>query len=136
MNELKKYNKKSSIIHPFLFAILPIVFLYSENIHLLSPTEIILPSIIVVGLSIIAYFSVGFILKNKNKAALIITLFVIVFFSYGHIYNIINASDLENIEIFKHRYLLIPFFGSLVFGTIGVLSLNHHDLSLKLFLKY
>ena len=122
MNELKKYNKKSSIIHPFLFAILPIVFLYSENIHLLSPTEIILPSIIVVGLSIIAYFSVGFILKNKNKAALIITLFVIVFFSYGHIYNIINASDLENIEIFKHRYLLIPSFGLLVFGIIYFLK--------------
>ena len=43
MNELKKYNKKSSIIHPFLFAIFPIMFLYSENIHLLPSTEIILP---------------------------------------------------------------------------------------------
>ena len=122
MNELKKYNKKSSIIHPFLFAIFPIMFLYSENIHLLPSTEIILPLIIVVGLSIIAYFSIGFILKNKNKAALIITLFLIIFFSYGHIYNIINTSDLENFEIFKHRYLLIPFFGSLVFGIIYFLK--------------
>ena len=109
---------KLNIIHPFLFAIFPIMFLYSENIHLLPFTEIILPSIIVVGLSIIAYFSMCFILKNKIKAAFIVTLFLIIFFSYGHIYNLINASELDNFEISRHRYLLIPFFGLLAFGII------------------
>ena len=109
---------KLNIIHPFLFAIFPIMFLYSENIHLLPFTEIILPSIIVVGLSIIAYFSMCFILKNKIKAAFIVTLFLIIFFSFGHIYNLINASVLDDFEISRHRYLLIPFFGLLAFGII------------------
>ena len=100
---------KLNNIHPFLFAIFPVMFLYSENIHLLPITEIILPSVIVVGLSTIAYFSMSFILKNKIKAAFLVTLFLIIFFSYGHIYNIINAADLDNFDISRHRYLLIIF---------------------------
>ena len=32
---------KLNNIHPFLFAIFPVMFLYSENIHLLPITEII-----------------------------------------------------------------------------------------------
>ena len=67
---------KLNNIHPFLFAIFPVMFLYSENIHLLPITEIILPSVIVVGLSTIAYFSMSFILKNKIKAAFLVTLFL------------------------------------------------------------
>ena len=122
MNELNKYDKKSSIIHPILFAIFPIILIYSENIHLLPSTEIIFPLITVVGLSVLAYFSIGFILKNKNKAALIITLFLVIFFSYGHIYNLINAAELGDFEISRHRYLLIPFCGSLVFGIIYFLK--------------
>lgn len=113
---------KLNSIHPFLFAIFPVMFLYSENIHLLPITEIILPSIIVVGLSTIAYFSMSFILKNKIKAAFLVTLFLIIFFSYGHIYNIINAADLDNFDISRHRYLLIIFSVSLIFGIIYFLK--------------
>ena len=113
---------KLNNIHPFLFAIFPVMFLYSENIHLLPITEIILPSVIVVGLSTIAYFSMSFILKNKIKAAFLVTLFLIIFFSYGHIYNIINAADLDNFDISRHRYLLIIFSASLIFGIIYFLK--------------
>ena len=54
-----------------------------------------------------------FILKNKIKAAFIVTLFLIIFFSYGHIYNLINASELDNFEMtidytgYKHYYPIL-----------------------------
>lgn len=115
-------KQKSFIIHPILFSIFPIIFIFSENIHLLPITEIFFPIIFMVSLTILTLFLIGKKMQNKNKLALIISLLIIIFFSYGHFYNILNDSEFESSEISRHRYLLIPFFGVSVLGTIYFLK--------------
>ena len=51
MSELKTRKKIAFIIHPILFSIFPVIFIFSENIHLLPVTEIFLPLVIVVGIN-------------------------------------------------------------------------------------
>jgi len=75
-----------------------------------------------VSLTILTLFLIGKKMQNKNKLALIISLLIIIFFSYGHFYNILNDSEFESSEISRHRYLLIPFFGVSVLGTIYFLK--------------
>ncbi|MBL76917.1 MAG: hypothetical protein CL763_08360 [Chloroflexi bacterium] len=122
MSNLTKQNTKSFIIHPILFSIYPIIFIFSQNIHLLPVTEIFLPIAIMLSLTGFTIFILGKKINNKNKIALVISLLVIVFFSYGHVYNILNDSEFENSEISRHRYLLIPFAITAVLGTIYFLK--------------
>ena len=106
---------KLSTIHPFLFAIFPIMLLYSQNIHLLPIEEIIIPILLVVGLSTISWITLNYFLRNLLKAGLIVSLFLVVFFSYGHVYNILDDVSFFGFDIGRHIFLLIPFFCSISF---------------------
>ena len=107
MNELKTKSKK---IHPLLVAIFPILIIYSQNIGRVEIGELFLPVIIIVGLTIGLYYFLKSILKNENKSAIIVTLILIVLFSYGHIYYLLNDVMIDEFDIGKNRYL-IPAFG-------------------------
>tara|TARA_B100000686_G_scaffold82765_1_gene89412 strand:- start:1805 stop:3409 length:1605 start_codon:yes stop_codon:yes gene_type:complete len=115
MNQLESKNKFSFIIHPILFSVFPIIFIFSENIHLLPFTEIIFPSLIMIVITSILLFIISKKITNKNRIALVISLLVILFFSYGHFFNVLNDS-LDGSDIVRHRYILIPF---LIVGVIG-----------------
>jgi len=85
---------KSTIIHPILFSIFPILFLFSINQNEMDFQDIVLPSIIYVSIAFVIWIFLGFILKNRKKSALIVTLGVILFFSYGHILNLVQEIPL------------------------------------------
>jgi len=113
---------KLSTIHPFLFAIFPIILLYSQNIHLLPIEEIIIPILLVVGLSTISWIILNYFLKNTLKAGLIVSLFLVTFFSYGHVYNILNEISFLGFDIGRHMFVLVPFFVVLILGIIYLLK--------------
>ena len=114
--------KIPKLFHPLLFSFFPTFYVYSQNIHVLIPTELLLPLLVISGGTIVGFFILEKILKNKIKAALIITLFLVLFFSYGHIYNILNVISPENFDLGKHRYLLIPFSVIFISGIIYFLK--------------
>ncbi len=82
--------KKTIIIHPLFFAVYPILFLYAHNIGYVLLNEVLVLAAITVVFSIFFFFFLKFILKSKEKAGLIISLFLLLFFSYGHFANIIG----------------------------------------------
>jgi len=55
------------VIHPFLFAIYPILFLFASNIDIVSPEEIVLPILITLLVAVSLWISLSFILKNQYK---------------------------------------------------------------------
>ena len=124
MSELKTRKKIAFIIHPILFSIFPVIFIFSENIHLLPITEIFLPLVIIVGITVLVLFLTKNKIEYRNKVALIISLIIILFFTYGYFYDIINAAQLENSEISRHRYLLMPYFGLGIVGVIFFIKSN------------
>ena len=110
------------LFHPLLFSFFPTFYVYSQNIHILIPTELLLPLLVISGGTVVGFFILGKILKNKIKAAIIITLFLVLFFSYGHVYNVLNDISPENLDLGKHRYLLIPFSVIFVSGIVYFLK--------------
>lgn len=100
--------KKAIIIYPFLFALFPVLFLYSYNKEQLSFNEVFLPSAIILGFTIVAMLILWLILKkNGKKSGIITTIFLILFFSYGRVYEAIKTWKIGNILIGRHRYLMI-----------------------------
>ena len=96
-------------IHVVFLAIFPVIFLFSENMHEFVPTDIIVPSLIIIPISLIAFFILKLILKDSNKAALIVSIGLVLFFTYGHFYNIIKGFTILDENIGRHRYIIIPF---------------------------
>lgn len=82
--------KKTYIIHPVIFAILPVFILFAHNLGEIPATQILLPTIILSITSIILLILTGFLLKNYRLAALILSPIIILFLSYGSIYNYIS----------------------------------------------
>ena len=79
--------KKSLVIHPFFLAIFPPLFLLSHNIEQTTTEDIniILIAIAITTCSALLFWSLlSFILKDKKKAALVVSLSLLLFFSYGH----------------------------------------------------
>ena len=113
---LKNY-KKFNIIHPFLISLLPVLFIYSQNTREISIQEIILPVLLILFGAVLLWLLARFIIKNNEKSGLIISLLLVLTFSYGHIYFLVDDFTLGNSDIGRHRYLLIPFVISFVVGT-------------------
>jgi len=84
--------KKTFVIHTFLLGLFPILFLYSYNIAELPFTEILLPSAIVLGFTAVAFTLLWLILRRDGKKSGIITsCFLVLFFSYGRVYDVIQG---------------------------------------------
>lgn len=76
--------RKSIVVHPFLLAIYSILFLYANNVDFTLFSDALVPMAIATGFAILFFLSLTFILKDKVKAGLLVSLFLSLFFSYGH----------------------------------------------------
>jgi len=98
--------KRTIIIHPFLFAIFPIIFLFSNNVNSLYPNEIILPLLLVILITFLIWIAISFVLKSKIKSGFITSLGLIVFFSYGHIFILLD--EFQKDSDLSHYLLIVP----------------------------
>ena len=121
---LKISFKRLTIIHPILFAAFPILSFFSFNTRELLFEEIFLSLFLVLSLTIGIWFSLFYILKNARKSAFITSLLLVLFFSYGHVYNLIDNVTIAGLDIGRSRYLLVPFLASLVVGVYYFIRTN------------
>jgi len=101
--------KKLFVVHPLLFALFSVLALYSYNVAEVAPSEIVLPTAIVLGFALVALLLWGLILRNLKKAGLVLSIFVILFFSYGHVANAVEGWGIT----YK---VLLPIWGILIIG--------------------
>ena len=114
---MKENYIKFIIIHPILIALYPVFFIYSQNIHLILIQGIIFPTLIILGITIALWVGIKYILKNTRKSALLSSLYVFLFFSYGHVFNILKSNLTQEYFILIHVFLLITYASVIVFAT-------------------
>ena len=90
--------------------------------HEFVPTDIIVPLLIIIPISLIVFFILKLILKDSNKAALIVSIGLVLFFTYGHFYNIIKGFTILDEVIGRHRYLIIPFILGIIIPTYFIIK--------------
>ena len=115
--------KKFTVIHPFILAIFPIIFLYSQNVNT-SPNEIILPVLLILGSTVLIWILINQALKNKIKSGLIVSVGLVSFFSYGHSFNLLNE-NFPSFPIFeKHLILLTIYMIIFIIFSIYIIKKN------------
>jgi len=100
---LKDIFKGPVVFYPLLFAAFPILFLYAYNIIETPASQLWLPLGVSVAAALVLWAVLSLILRSLSKAGLATAIFLVFFFSYGRLYEV-----LENSRLFtpKHGYLL------------------------------
>ncbi len=103
-------KKKPFPFYPFLFAAFPVIALFSYNRFEIQFSLIFRPLIIAILFGTLVYAIFFFIFKKNNaKAAFISGVSILLFFSYGHIYNLIASSPALSGPI-GHHWFLVPVY--------------------------
>ena len=108
-------QEKASVIHPILFAIFPVIFLFSYNVSEMELVDIGIPSIMLATITLIGF---GGISKNYIKSGLVVSTFLFLFFFYGHFYNILNNTLVDAGISIGHKIPLIGFLVLFIIITI------------------
>lgn len=83
--------KKSFVIHPFLFAVFPILAFYAYNMAELSFSVTLLPLAFASGFALLLLALSWLILRNVRKAGIVVSIFLILFFSYGYALDLVKG---------------------------------------------
>ena len=93
-------------LHPFLFAIYPILALLAFNsseVDVASGWRPLVFSVVAAGLVTIAFYA---IFRDWKRAALLSTIVLILFYAYGHVYILLKEVNLSGFYLFRHRTLI------------------------------
>ena len=101
--KLRAIFKGPVVFYPLLFAAFPILFLYAYNIIETPASQLWLPLGVSVAAALVLWAVLSLILRSLAKAGLATAIFLLFFFSYGHLY---AALETWGVFVPKHAYLL------------------------------
>ena len=107
--------KTPPVLHPFLYPIFMLLFLYAHNIAVVPVNQIFIPLIIIIVFELLSFFILFNVLKNKEKTGIILILFAVLFFSYGYFYDLMAPLEFWNYEWYAVRSQIIFIVFSFLF---------------------
>jgi len=110
---------KRFILHPFLLAGYPVLALLVVNIKEVEIMVALRPFVLALLLAGIVLFLTRWAVKDIHKAALITTFLLVLFFSYGHVYDALKGTYQD---LARHRYLAPAYFAILAVGLWWLLK--------------
>jgi len=93
--------------HSYLFSLFPILALAAYNINEINIRVVFRPLFIALAVSFLILVFLNVFFKDWQRAGLLATAFLILFFSYGHVYNFLHNIKIANIPIGRNRILAI-----------------------------
>ncbi len=111
-------KKLNHWIHPILFGILSLIVLYAYNVNEVPISSSFRALVFCLVGAIVLTFFFKTILRNWQMGALVASLTLVLFFSYGHIYNALKVFTIFNWSPGRHRILAPLWFFLFVGGFI------------------
>ncbi|MGB8253668.1 MAG: hypothetical protein WCF08_10670, partial [Anaerolineaceae bacterium] len=134
---MKSFLKKlpDFIWHPFLFVLFALLSLLVANQQRLPVFQILRPLLIFFSLTALLLCLARWLAKDWQRAGLITTLLLLLFFSYGHVYGLLEGSSLFGLDIGRHRFLLSLYALLLMGGGFLILKDRRSPLRLTVWLN-
>jgi len=103
--------------YTLLIAIYSLMALIAYNVGQIQFSAV-LRSLLVILVTVFVLTSLLiFLVRDPHKAGLIVSLALILFFSYGHVYDLIAKANLGGLLVGRHRFLVI-IYGLIFFGAV------------------
>ena len=103
--------------HPLLFAAYPIVALLAVNIDQIKSTAALRSLLITLAAAGIVWALLNLVCKDWHRAALLVSLYFILFFSYGHVYHFLETQPILGMALGRHRLLIVVWLLLAAGGT-------------------
>jgi hypothetical protein len=116
--------------HPLFLALYAPLGLGAHNIGQIPLGFITRAVILSVILASILLFACRAFLRNWQVAGIVATILVILFLTYGHVYNFVSDFELGGFLIGRHRYLVLLWLGLAVLGSWWSLRRSRSSASL------
>jgi hypothetical protein len=109
-----------------LFTFYPLLFLWAANISQMDPAVVIRPFLFTLVGSTVLYGMLYLIFRNWVKSALIGTLLLVAFFSYGHVYY--ATRSIPALNFLNHHAVLVPLYILISgLGIWGIFRIKKYD---------
>lgn len=132
---MTKSSDRTMVIYPFLFGIYPVLALIAHNINEISFTAGIRALVLTLLITSLLYLVLYFQFKNASKAALLVSIFALLFFSYGHLLYLLRETPIINFALGRHRILVPLYFGLSIIIVLIVQKAKRELSSLTKFLN-
>lgn len=111
--------KRIQLLHPFLFAIFPVIYIYSRNGARVPVHLIVVPLLALLLLAFVLLKIAPKIFDDKDAAALSVSGFFSWLFSYSAVQSLF-ALEIGGTELHKHRYFIVIWIIALVVSLVGL----------------
>lgn len=106
-----------SFLHPLLIALYPVLSFWLVNFDQVEAAAVVRPlvyALVVVSAVLLAGWAV---FREWKKAALLASLFTFLFFTYGHVLELIDMKAVFGLVLGRHRYLIPIWLSLFALGT-------------------
>jgi hypothetical protein len=97
--------KRQILFYPILIGVYPVLALLADNLDQVRMNAVYRVGLISLVGGILIYMLIRWIARSWQKAALLTTWLLLLFYSYGHVYNLIEEKALFGFVAGRHRFL-------------------------------
>ncbi|TFH31878.1 MAG: hypothetical protein E4G99_13440 [Anaerolineales bacterium] len=115
------FSAFTSIYYTLGLSIYPILLLWSKNTDYVDAIEILRSLSLVVSSALLGLMVWRLVSGNWYASGLITSIFILLFFSYGHVYEILKNTSINGIVLGRHRYLIAVWVVTAIVTTLVIL---------------
>lgn len=116
--------------YPLLLALYPPIALFSANLGQVGIEKIVFPLAFSVGVAAVVWSVCYLIVKDYGKTALLSSIILVSFFTYGHFYGLVEGYSLGDVILGRHRFLAVIWVIASLIILLGILRLRSVPVSL------
>jgi hypothetical protein len=104
-----RLSPRTLILHPLGLAVYPTLALAAANIQQIPPSAAVRPLILSLIVALILLGGLRWLVGEWVKAGLLTSLILLLFFSYGHVYELVKNVSVAGFLIGRHRFLSLAW---------------------------
>ena len=111
-------RRRALLVHPLLFAAFPVLFLWAHNLQEgVTLGDAVRLLAMVIGGAAALWLLGALVLRSPSRSALAVSILVVMFFSYGYLYQGLSGVRVGGLRLGSNP-ILLPFWGAL--AAVGI----------------
>ena len=108
-------------LYPFMLGVYPVLMLWQQNFTQVPAFVIFRSLLLAISVSAAVYVAFWVIIRDLRKSSAVASLFLLLFFSYGHVFDLLRNSRLTATLPIQHRHVLLLWVCLFILGVVLVL---------------
>lgn len=124
------WRKYIATLHPFLFGLFPVTFLYARNVTEVRLGEIYLPIALIMGALLVGWLLLSLMIRDVHQRALVLSSFILLFFLNGSLVSLLaEIESLEGATVFTAERIVPGVLLLLLIAVVILILRSHSDLA-------